>query len=104
MIGELNKRITIQTPTKASSGMGAGGTVTWTDYATVWAKAWTVSSDEGQQAGKTTLTRIQKFKIRFRRVMLADWRIKFGTKYFNITAIDPDEKSEYMFLTCKEAT
>jgi SPP1 family predicted phage head-tail adaptor len=77
-----------------------GGKITaWADVATVWAKAWTVSSNE--QAG--TLLRVQKFKIRFRSVLKSAWRVKYGDRYFNITGIDPDENNEFIFLTCKEA-
>ena len=101
MIGELKERITFQYATKASDSMG-GITPTWTDYTTVWAKAWTVSSNEQTDAKQMSLTRIQKFKIRYRSILKSSWRIKWGTRYFNITAVDPDDKREFMFLTCKE--
>lgn len=101
MIGELREQITIQYPTLASDP--AGGTIrTWTDYATVWAKAWSTDSAEAQAAKQSSLIRVQKFKIRFRNIFKSSWRIKWGTRYFNITAIDPDDKREFMFLTCKE--
>ena len=100
--GELNKYITIQHPTKASDGMG-GFTETWTDAASVWAKAWTVSSVEGPAGMQMTMIRIQKFKIRYRSVFKPDWRIKWGNRYFAITGIDPDDKNDFLYLTCKEA-
>jgi len=53
-----------------------GITPTWTDYTTVWAKAWTVSSNEQTDAKQMTLTRIQKFKIRYRSILKSSWRIK----------------------------
>jgi SPP1 family predicted phage head-tail adaptor len=102
MIGELRERITLQYSTKTSSGMGASDIKTWVDYATVWAKAWSTESAEAQAAKQTSMTRIQKFKIRYRSVLKPDWRIKWGVRYFNITAIDPDEKKEFIFITCKE--
>lgn len=101
-IGELKERITIQIPTKASDGMG-GHVATWTDHATIWAKAWTTSSSEGEAAMQTGLIRVQKFKIRYRNSLRSSWRIKWGTRYFNITGIDSDAKREFIFLTCKEA-
>ena len=101
--GDLRERITLQYASKASDGMGASNTLTWSDYATVWAKAWTVSNNEDVNNQKTGLTRIQKFKIRYRSVMKANWRIKWGVRYFNITAVDPDDNREFIFLTCKEA-
>lgn len=100
-IGELNQRITLQYATKTSDPAG-GSTKSWVDYATIWAKAWTVSSGESTEAKQTTLTRIQKFKIRYRSVLKGDWRVKFGTRYFAIHSIDPDDKREFIYLTCKE--
>ena len=102
MIGELNRRITLQYPTKASNLMG-GFIITWIDAATVWAKPWTVSSNEATTGMMVSMIRIQKFKIRYRSVLLPSWRIKYGTRYFNITGIDPDEKNEFIYLTVKEA-
>lgn len=101
MIGELKERITFQYSTLASDPAG-GSIKTWTDYATVWAKAWTVSSGETTEAKQTSLIRIQKFKIRYRNLLKGDWRIKWGNRYFAIHSIDPDDKREFMFLTCKE--
>lgn len=100
--GQLNKRISLQYPTKTPDGMG-NFDVSWTDACTVWAKAWTVSSSEGTAGMQTTLTRIQKFCIRFRSVLKGSWRVKYGDRYFSITSIDPDENNEYIYLTCKEA-
>lgn len=101
-IGELNRRITLQYPTIAKDAMGAPVT-SYVDAATVWAKAWTVSSSEGTAGQQTSLIRIQKFKIRFRNVLKSSWKVKWGTRYFNITGIDPDEKNEFIYLTCKES-
>ncbi len=61
--GELNKRITLQYKTKAPDGMG-GFADTYVTAATVWAKAWSVSSTEGIAGAQVTMVRIQKFKIR----------------------------------------
>jgi len=101
-IGEMKRRITLQYPTKVSDGMGSF-TVSWVDAATVWAKAWSVSSNEAVIDMMTSMIRIQKFCIRYRSVLPPSWRIKYGTRYFNITSIDPDEKNEFIYLTVKEA-
>ena len=102
MIGELKKRITLQYSTRVSDSMG-GFVLTYVDAATVWASTWTTSSGEQVEGMQPNLVRVQKFKIRFRSVLKSSWRIKFGERYFNITGIDPDEKNEFLFLTCKEA-
>ena len=102
-IGELNRRITFQYATKVSDGMG-GFTETWGDIATVWAKKWTVSSSELTADMQVNMVRVQKFCIRYRSVLLPSWRIKYGTTFYNITGIDPDEKNEFIYLTAKEST
>ena len=100
-IGELDKRITLQYPARTTD-TGGNVTVTWTDATpTLWAKAWTVSSSEGTAGMQTTMTRIQKFCIRFRSVLRPDWRVKWGNRYFAITGIDPDGR-DWLYLTCKE--
>ena len=101
-IGDLNKLIVIQSPTRIADNMG-GFTETYRTEATVWAKKWTVSSVETTMDMKTTMIRVQKFAIRFRAPLLPSWRIKHGLKYYNISSIDPDDKDEFLYLTVKEA-
>lgn len=101
-IGEMRHRITIQIPTKVSDGMGSF-TTTWNDHATIWAKAWTVSSSEITSDMKVGMVRVQKFKIWYRNPLRSSWRIKWGIRYFDITGIDSDDNNEFIFLTVKEA-
>ena len=101
-IGELNKRINLQAPIKVSDLMG-GFTVTYVTKATVWAKKWTVSSSELINDMQVNMIRIQKFAIRYPSPLNASWRINYGTTYYNVTGIDPDEKNEFIYLTVKES-
>jgi len=96
-----NKRITLQakTPTKDAIGTPVSS---WVDLATVWARAWTVSSAEGVVGAQMTMTRVQKFEIDFRSPLSSTVRVKFGNRYFSITGIDPDDRNRNLFLTCKE--
>lgn len=100
-IGDLRDRITLQYQTKVPDDYGSF-TVTWIDGPTLWAKAWTVSSMEQSTDMQTSMIRVQKFAIRYRRLFSSSWRLKFGNRYFNITGIDPDQNREFMYLTCKE--
>lgn len=101
--GELNKRITLRQQTKASDGMG-GTAVTWADVATVWAAIWPVSASEQTQAQSTTMVISHRIRIRYRSVLKASWRIKFGNRYFNIVSVvNPNEANEFLDLMCKEA-
>jgi SPP1 family predicted phage head-tail adaptor len=101
--GDLNKRITFQAKTTTSDGMG-GPVVTWADVATVWAAIWPTSANETVQANATTMVISHRVRIRFRSVLKASWKIKFGNRYFSIVSIiNPNEANEYLDLMCKEA-
>ena len=100
------ERITLKAPVKTSSGLGASDTLTWTDVCTVDAEQWTTSSNESTDDKQISLTRTQKFKIRYRTVLkpswIIEWKSRWGTRLFNLTAIDTDKKREFVFITCKE--
>ncbi len=101
--GDLKKRITLQYQTKAPDGMGSF-TTTWVDHATVWAAIWPISASEQVQAMQTVMTMTHRIRIRYRSVLKASWRIKFGTRYFNIVSIiNPNIENEMLDLMCKEA-
>lgn len=102
-IGDLNKRVTWQYKTRTPNGMG-GFTETWVDAATVWAAIWPVSATEMAKAGSERMVVTHRIRIRFRRPFRADWRGKFGNRYFNIVGItNPAEANEYLDVMCKEA-
>jgi SPP1 family predicted phage head-tail adaptor len=103
MIGDLNKRVTIQHKTRVADGMG-GFADTWNDTATVWAAIWPVSASDLIQAAQTTLVVTHRIRIRYRSTFKAAWRVKFGNRYFSIISVlNPNEKNEYLDLICKEA-
>ncbi len=101
-IGELDKRILLQAPTRVSNDKG-GFTITWSNIAPVWAKKWTVSSTEQAPNDRVEMVRVVKFCIRFRNVLKSSWRIKYGDLYYDITGIDPDDKNEFIYLMTKLA-
>ena len=103
LIGDLNKRITIQSKTRVSDSMG-GFTETYSDHATVFAAIWPVSAKEMVQANSTTMEVTHKIRIRYRGVLRSSWRIKFGNRYFAIVGmVNPGERNEWLDLLCKEA-
>lgn len=101
-IGELDKRIDLLAPTRVADGMGGFVETRVVVASGVWAKAWTVSSSEGVEGGQMTMTRVQKFKIRYRSVLKGSWIVRYGGNYFSLKAIDPDERNVFIFLTCEE--
>jgi SPP1 family predicted phage head-tail adaptor len=102
--GDLNKRITIQAPTKVSDGMG-GFTNSYTAVASsIPAAIWPVSSADQIQAQATVLVISHRIRIRYRSVLKTSWRISWAGRYFAIVSIiDPNMDHKYLDLLCKEA-
>lgn len=102
-IGDLNKRITLQAPTKVSDSMG-GFVNSYSDMATVYAAIWPVSASDTIQANATVMVISHRIRIRYRSVLKTSWRIKFGNRYFTIVSITcPNEAREWLDIMCKEA-
>jgi SPP1 family predicted phage head-tail adaptor len=99
---DLNKRITLQAPTRVSDPAG-GEIVTWADMATVWAKKTTHRSDEAVQAMATSGYAVHNFRIRYRTGIRSDWRIKEGEMNLIGPPIERVESGlRYLDLTVKE--
>ena len=102
-IGELNKIVSIQAPTKVSDGLG-GFVTTWVTLATVPAAIWSVSANEIIAANAPIMVVSHRIRIRYRRGFKSAWRLKFGDKYFNIVSvINPNMGNEILDLIVKEA-
>jgi len=104
MIGDLNKRVTLQYETKTSDGMGGFSTV-WTDAGDpVWAALWPLSATETVQSMQTGMTISHRIRIRYRSVLRPSWRLKFGGTFYNIISIiNPNMKNEYLDILAKES-
>ncbi|MCK4824251.1 phage head closure protein [bacterium] len=103
-IGFLNKRIILQQPTLVSDGMGGHSTTWTTGEITVWSAIWPVSGKEQIQSMQNVGIITHKIRIRYRSALNVSWRIKFGSRYFNIVSIvNPEERREWLDIMCKEA-
>jgi len=70
----------------------------------IWAALWPVSAGEVTAANATVMVVSHRIRIRYRSVMRAGWRVKFGNRYFNIVSIlNPNEANEWLDLMVKEA-
>ncbi|MHB8110500.1 MAG: phage head closure protein [Syntrophorhabdaceae bacterium] len=102
-IGELNKRVSLQYSTRVADGAG-GFTVTWATAAEIYAAVWPVSAKETIEAGQATMTITHRIRIRYRANLKSSWRIKLGSRYFNIVSIiDQNEAHKFLDILCKEA-
>ena len=107
LIGDLEKRITLQYRTRVADGMG-GFTETWADGATVWAKKTTHRSNEAVQSMQQTGIALHNYRIHWRRDVSASWRIKEGNKYMAIVGppvlVNEGPGRRYLDITAQEAT
>ena len=102
-IGDLKHSVTIQYQTKAPDGAG-GFTVTWADAATVWAAIWPVSATEQIKAMATVQTITHRIRMRYRANIRSSWRIKHGSRYYNIVSIiNPNMDRKWLDILVKEA-
>ena len=100
--GQLNKCIILQSKTNVADGMG-GFTATWGDQATVWAAIWPVKATDIVRTNQDVIVITHRIIIRYRTGLKSDWRIKFGSRYFDIVSIiNPNEANESLELLCKE--
>ncbi len=64
LIGELDRRITIEQPAVALNDYGEAAIDSWSTYRTVWAKVEWKGGVEGEDADKLTATTFVNFYIR----------------------------------------
>lgn len=101
--GEMRHKITLQIPTNTANGQG-GFDTTWSDGATVWAAIWPTSAREVVEAMQNGLNVTHRIRIRYLSGLKSFWRVKFGTRYFNIMSVlNPDERNVVQDLICEEA-
>ena len=101
--GDLNKRMTIQYPTKVSDGMG-NFTDTWNDSDTIWVALWPISATEVIRSMGAVMIISHRIRARYRRDLRPSWRLRFGNRYFNIVSIiNQGERNEYLDMMAKEA-
>lgn len=103
MIGDMNKRVSIQEASRTSDGAG-GSVVTWTTTATVWASVEPTNGHEPYIAqalrGKVT----HKVRMRYRSGVRPSMRLLYGSRIFTIqAALNDKEEGRYLMLLCEES-
>lgn len=101
-IGQMNKRITIQTVTTTQDSYGSQSE-SWADTVTVWGAIWPLSGKEIVNAGQVEADFNVRIRIRYRSSVTVKNRIKYGSRYFNIKeVINLNEKNQWLELMCEE--
>lgn len=101
-IGDLNRRLTLQSPVSVSDGMG-GFTTTWKTESIVWGSLWPTSASERIQSQAPTLVITHRIRIRYHKTIAPSWRIKYGNRYLSIVSIvNMNESDRQQDLLCRE--
>ena len=97
---KMRDHITFQSRTDTSDGMGAGGTVTWTDTLINYpAERWSIKAAERVEAAREKQISVQRWHVRYNSAIVPSMRIKWVrngvTRYQEIlavTVIDPKDR------------
>lgn len=101
--GKFNRLITFQSmqPVFDADGIQIG--TDWTDVKSAWAWPKTLSGREYVTAASDRNTRSERWRIRYTTGINENMRIRYGTRFFNITAIlQDDELRQTLTCVCEE--
>ena len=100
-IGKLDKRITLQQPTKTADGRGGYKPGDWADVASVWAEFRTPNVKELALTGSIVSDLVRQIIIRRRNDVCRGWRVLYGTRTFEVQhTFDYDKQTTV--LVCRE--
>lgn len=85
-IGSLDRRITIQQPTRDADSFG-GHDTTWTDLAEIWAAIVKREVSEQHEAEQEYATRSLTFRIRYRADVTEKMRVSYNSLLFDIRGL-----------------
>jgi SPP1 family predicted phage head-tail adaptor len=99
--GELTERITIETPANAQNAVGEA-TLTWSTYATMWAKVQSLSGREAERYAEVVGFSGHKVTIRALPGVSTSMRVIYRNRTLEIGAINEYERVWYVELICTE--
>ena len=103
-IGDLRKRVTLQTESSVSDNAG-GYTLSWADVATVWADIVPTSMSEVIMAQRLEGHVTHRVTIRYRSDITADMRVMYGARIFNVRGyMNKDENNRWIELLVEEGS
>ena len=98
-IGQLRHRVDIQSPVTTQDDSGQPSTA-WETAAMVWADIRYMTGLSAIKAGVDVS--VSRVSIRLRRGPFnAGQRVVYGTKVFNVLAVQPDVRGAYVDLVCE---
>ena len=101
--GKLDKRIDLEAKSRTPDGMGGYSDVWQSVESSIWAAIWPVSVNEQIKSGQPKMVITHRIRIRYRRNVRPDWRIKYKDEYYSIEGIiNFNMAYEYLDLLAKE--
>lgn len=99
-IGRLSSQVTLQSPPSAQDDQGQP-TGPWNVVTTLWADIKHTSGLQAIRGGVDTSLVKASIRIRWRAGVVAGWRIVWGSSAYNIMAVLPDSRRQYIDLVCE---
>jgi SPP1 family predicted phage head-tail adaptor len=99
-IGTLNRLVTLLSRTAGQDALGQPMT-TWSTAATVWANIRSLSGVEAIKSGADVSTVKASIRIRWRTGVDAGMRVANGADTYDIKAVLPDGRRQYIDLVCE---
>jgi SPP1 family predicted phage head-tail adaptor len=102
--GELDRRITLQSPVITRDPDFGSESLTWSTQAEVWARLSERQTAESVQAEQRVMLRSTTLRIRWRAGVLSTWRVLLGTRVLRITGTLELGRREWLDLMCEETS
>ena len=100
--GNLRQRVTIKSKSATQDAYG-DEVITWVSWATVWAAVEPLQGREFMAAKQITAEVTTRIRIRYRRGILPEWRVTFGSINYDILSIiHIEEREREIHLMCQE--
>lgn len=99
--GRLKHLVTIQRKTAGTDALGAPLPDAWEDYASLWANIRHLSGTESIKAGADVSVVSASIRIRWREDITAGMRAMVGVAVYDVEAVLPGPRREYVDLVCQ---
>ena len=100
--GRLNRRCTLQSPSQSVDALGQP-IPGWTDVATVWADIRHRSGLSAIKSGADVSIVQSSIRIRYRAGLDSGMRVVHGSDIYDIRAVLPDARKQFVDLVCQKA-
>lgn len=99
--GQLRDKVVIQQKTSGTDPWGAPLPEAWADYASLWSNIRHLSGTESIKAGADTSIVKASIRIRWREDITAGMRVLHGAAVYDVEAVLPGARREYVDLQAK---